>query len=164
MSEKIKSSDERTQELRKEFHKLQDEEIAKIGVGEEADPDLLAFRSEWVDALGAEELEPLHKLLMLQRGVQNGYQFEKDEVQSAFYAVTNLGNIVDRRCHNFLREQKLEENDATKHSFLESDYVALFWRLISQKFFKFWRDNPEALGILRAIQEENARQAAHSGK
>lgn len=155
MSEKLKSLDEHMQELRKEFRKLQDEEIAKIGRGEEADSDLLAFRSEWVDALGATELEALHKVLMLRRGSKGGYAFEKDEIKNAFLAVVDLRRFVEQRIQTFWKEQKRNGSpEMTRENFMKQDYVALYSRLIDRQLSKFVDDNPGYTETLKVIRAE----------
>lgn len=150
MSEKLKSSNERAEELRKELLKLKDEEMGKIEKGG-GDPDLIALRSEGIGGLGEEELNALGSFLALKRGVEGGYHFEEDEINDIPKILAKLTKAIIHRLNNFLAEEKKklgreltgEEKINFRQHFGNEDYVALYHRWLVRQFDKFFEDHPE---------------------
>lgn len=140
MSEKLKSSNERAEELRKELLKLKN-----------TDPDLLVLNSEWVAALGPDELAAFNTLLALQRGVERGYPFERDEIEDALREFKKLSGLVERRKEHMLAEAKKKASGGISErerlnflkSFEQEDYVALYYDWLRLQFKKFFENNPE---------------------
>lgn len=160
MSEKLKSSDERAEKLRKKLLELKDEEIAKIGRGEEADSDLLAFHSEWIGGLRPKELDMLGSILALERGAAGGYDFGKDEILSIKKAIQEFDDIlVSHKAHLLAEEMDKNRGEVVsqgtkrvlsdvamqkfEQKFNREDYIALYHRWLKRRFEKFFRDHPE---------------------
>lgn len=150
MSEKLKSSNERAEELRKELLKLKDEEVGKIEKGG-GDADLIALRSEGIGGLGEEELNVLGRFLALKRGVEGGYQFEEDEISDIPKTLEKFTKAVTQRLNNFLAEERKkqgreltdEEKINFRQRFGNEDYVALYHRWMKRQFKDFFEDHPE---------------------
>lgn len=136
--------DSRAAQLRKELLKLKNE-----------DPDLLVLNSEWIGCLGPDELAAFSTLFALRQGVERGYQFGRDEIESSLKELEKLSRIVQRRGNHKFAEAKgkapREMSEQEKldfklnfwRNFAQEDYVSLYYDWLSLQFEKFLKDHPE---------------------
>jgi hypothetical protein len=142
--EDTRLQESRAAELRKELLKLKN-----------IDPDLLVLNSEWIAALGPDELAAFNTLLALQQGVRGGYQFGQDEIKSSWKELEKLSHIVQKHGNHKLAEaegkapQGMSEQEKTYfrlnfwRNFAQEDYVALYYDWLRKQFEKFFENHPE---------------------